>query len=67
MQFSAIVNRFIVKTKHNSALTNDLKRKEKFSKNDHSCRISLFKGVHVQPCEINKMSRYVITNDVSFR
>ena len=32
MQFSAIVNRFIVKIELNSALTNDLKRKENFSK-----------------------------------
>ena len=30
MQFSAIVNRFIVKTELYSAFTNDLKRKEKF-------------------------------------
>ena len=29
MQFSAIVNRFIVKTKLNSAFTNDLKKKNK--------------------------------------
>ena len=26
----------------NSAFTNDLKRKENFSKNVHSCRLSLF-------------------------
>ena len=32
MQFSAIVNRFIVKTKLNSAFTNDLKRKDFFQK-----------------------------------
>ena len=43
MQFSAIVNRFFVKTYLNSAFTNDLKRNEKFSKNVHSCRLSLFK------------------------
>ena len=43
MQFSAIVNRFIVK-KLNSAFTNDLKRKDFFSKNVHSCRLSLFKA-----------------------
>ena len=43
MQFSAIVNRFIVKTVLNSAFTNDLKRKENLSKNVHSCRLSLFK------------------------
>ena len=42
MQFSAIVSRFIVKTYLNSAFTNDLKRKENFSKNVHSCRLSLF-------------------------
>ena len=43
MQFSATVNRFIVKTYLNSAFTNDLKRKENFSKNVNSCRLSLFK------------------------
>ena len=43
MQFSVKVNRFIVKTLLNSTLTNDLKRKEIFSKNVHSCRLSLFK------------------------
>ena len=43
MQFSATVNRFIVKTYLNSAFTNDLKRKEFFSKNVNSCRLSLFK------------------------
>ena len=32
MQFSAIVNRFIVKTELNSAFTNDLKRKDFFRK-----------------------------------
>ena len=46
MQFSAIVNRFIVKTyRLNSAFTNDLKRKFFFSKNVHSCRLSLFKFI----------------------
>ena len=43
MHLSAIVNRFIVKTELNSAITNDLQRKENFSKNLHSCRLSLFK------------------------
>ena len=42
MQFSAIVNRFVVKTSLNSAFTNDFKRFF-FSKNVHSCRLSLFK------------------------
>ena len=37
IQFSAIVNRFIVKTKLTSAFTNDLKRKENYSKNVHCC------------------------------
>ena len=32
MQFSAIVNRFIVKTQLNSTFTNDLKRNKKFRK-----------------------------------
>ena len=43
MQFSAIVNRFIVKTELNSAFTKCLKRKYFFSKNVHSCILSLFK------------------------
>ena len=42
MQFSATVNRFIVETELNSAFKNDLKRKDFFSKNVHSCRLSLF-------------------------
>ena len=37
MQFSAIVNIFIVTTYLNSAFTIDLKRKYLFSKNVHSC------------------------------
>ena len=36
------MNIFIVKTLLNSAFTNDLKRKDFFSKNVHSCRLSLF-------------------------
>ena len=48
MQFSAIVNRFIVKTYLNSAFTNDLKRKYFFLKNVHSSRLSLFKWQN--PC-----------------
>ena len=43
MQFSAIVNRSIVKTYLNSAFEIDLKRKQNFSKNVLSCRLSLFK------------------------
>ena len=44
MQFTAIVNRFILKTELNSAFTNDLKKNFFFfSKNVHSCRVSLFK------------------------
>ena len=43
VQFSAIVNRFIVKTYLNSTFTNDLKENKKNSKNVHSCRLSLFK------------------------
>ena len=43
IQFSAIVNGFIVKTYLNFAFTNDLKRKENLSKNVHSCRLNLFK------------------------
>ena len=41
-QFSARVNRFIVKTYLNSTFTNDLKENKKKSKNVHSCRLSLF-------------------------
>ena len=43
MQISAVLNMLIVKTKLNSIFTNDLKRKENFSKNVHSYRPSLFK------------------------
>ena len=43
MQFSAILNIFIVKTKLNSTFTNDLKRKENFWKNVHSYRVCSFK------------------------
>ena len=43
MQISAVLNIFILKTELNSTFTNDLKRKEKFSKNVHSYRLSLFK------------------------
>ena len=42
MQFSAVLNIFIVKTKLNSIFTNDLKR-ILFSKNVQSYRSSLFK------------------------
>ena len=42
MQFSAVLNMFIVKTLLNSIFTNDFKRKENFSKNVHSYRPSLF-------------------------
>ena len=50
MQFSAIVSRFIVKTYLRSTFTNVLKRKLKFSKKNHSCRLSLFKGTLI--CQI---------------
>ena len=43
MQFSAVLNIFIVKTKLNSTFTNDLKRKYNFSKNVHSYRVCTFK------------------------
>ena len=42
MQFSAVLNIFIVKTMLNSTFTNDLKRKENFSKNVHSYRVCSF-------------------------
>ena len=54
MQCSAIVNRFFVKTYLNSAFTNDLKRKEKISKNVHSCRLSLFKLRVLKPLNRDK-------------
>ena len=47
MQFSAVLNIFIVKTSLNSIFTNDLKRKDFFSKNVHSYRPSLFKLPYV--------------------
>ena len=43
MQFSAVLNIFILKTKLNSTFTNDLKRKLNFSKNVHSYRVCSFK------------------------
>ena len=43
MQFSAIVNRFIVKTYLNSTFTNDLKENKKFRKNITSYRLCSFK------------------------
>ena len=43
MQFLTVLNMFIVKTELISIFTNDLKRKEHFSKNVHSYRPSLFK------------------------
>ena len=43
MQFSAVLNMFIVKTYLNSIFTNDLKRKENFSKNVQSYRVCSFK------------------------
>ena len=42
MQFSAVLNIFIVKVYFNSIFTNDLKRKD-FLKKVHSYRPSLFK------------------------
>ena len=42
MQFLAVLNIFIVKTKLNSTFTNDLKRKYFFSKNVHSYRVCSF-------------------------
>ena len=42
MQFSAVLNMFIVKTYLNSVFTNDLKRKENFSKNVQSYRVCSF-------------------------
>ena len=43
MQFSAVLNIFIVKTWLNSTFTNDIKRKYFFSKNVHSYRVCSFK------------------------
>ena len=43
MQFSAVLNMFIVKTYLNSTFTNDLKRKDFFSKNVQSYRVCSFK------------------------
>ena len=44
MQFSAVLNIFIVKTQLNSTFTNDLKRNKKKSKNVHSYRVCSFKA-----------------------
>ena len=48
MWFSAVVNRFIVKTSLNTTFTNNLKRKDFFWKNVHSCRLSHFNYVVIQ-------------------
>ena len=53
MQFSAVLNMFIVKTYLNSIFTNDFKRKENFSKNVQSYRVCSFK-VHFKTFE-NKL------------
>ena len=45
MQFSAVENRFIVKSYLNSTFTNDLKRFFFFVENVHSYRLSHFKGI----------------------
>ena len=42
MQFSAVLNMFIVKTYLNSFFTNDVKRKENFSENVQSYRVCSF-------------------------
>ena len=47
MQFSAVVNRFIVEAYLNSIFTNDLKRKENFSENVHNCGLGHFKQLSV--------------------
>ena len=56
MQFSAVLNIFIVKTYLNSIVTNDLKRKEFFSKNVQSFRLSLFKKQTWHPRCMNETS-----------
>ena len=45
MHYSDVTNIFIVKILLNSIFTNDLKRKDFFSKNFHSCRLSHFKAL----------------------
>ena len=52
MQFSAIVNRFIVKTQLNSAFTNDLKENIFFSKNVKSYRLCSFKHAFARLCPV---------------
>ena len=47
MQFSTVLNIFIVKTKLHSFFTNDLKRRKKILKYSQSYRSSLFKGFPV--------------------
>ena len=67
MQFSSVLNIFIVKTKLNSTFTNDLKRKEFFSKNVHSYRVCSFNiylsyevasGSEITPC--NKVDKPLV-------
>ena len=58
MQFSAELNMLIVKTYLNSIFTNDLKTKEKFSKNVHSYRPSLFNKGFVKNNSVKNILNY---------
>ena len=55
VQFSAILNMFIVKIYLNSIFTNDLERKDCFSKNVPSYRPSLFKKYKSKHMIITKL------------
>ena len=64
MQFSAVLNIFIVKTKLNSTFTNDLKRKENFSKNVHSYRVCSFNWTTLKQSMISKNAITFYSKDI---
>ena len=60
MQFSAVLNMFIVKTYLNSIFTNDLKRKENFSKNVQSYRVCSFNVDYIVSFLISPRKRELV-------
>ena len=75
MQFSAVLNIFIMKTELNSIFKNDLKRKEMFSKNVQSYRlcslnsiellhVGLINVVYLTTCALSGLHDIALFNDV---